>query len=97
MKIKTLIIVLLCMLGISQLQAQRVSVRLNFPAGMSVSHGVSPYAGAVWIGPEWQWRGGAYISVPGYWARPQCYRATWIPGYWKYSRHGYHWVPGYWR
>ncbi len=97
MKIKTLIVALVCMLGISQLQAQQVSVRLNFPVGVRVGHGPSPYAGAIWIGPEWQWRGGNYVAVPGYWARPQRHRAIWVSGYWKYSRHGYRWVPGHWR
>ncbi|MEO6610796.1 MAG: hypothetical protein ABIT05_16335 [Chitinophagaceae bacterium] len=97
MKIKTLIIALLCMLSISQLQAQHVSVRLNFPGGVRAGHGPSPYAGAIWIGPEWQWRSGTYVAVPGYWAKPQRHRAIWVPGYWKYSRYGYRWVPGYWR
>lgn len=78
--------------------AQHVRVRMNFPVGISIgAPGPSPYTGAVWIGPEWQWRGGTYVSVPGYWAKPQRYRAIWVPGYWKYTRHGYRWIPGHWR
>jgi hypothetical protein len=84
--------------GISALQAQRVKVRIGFPVGISIgAPGPAPYGGAIWVGPEWQWRGGRYHCVPGYWARPNRYNAVWIPGHWKYSRHGYRWVPGRWR
>jgi hypothetical protein len=95
---KKIIIVLLFLAGVTQLQAQHIRVRLNFPAGISVgAPGRAPYRGAVWIGPEWQWRGGSYVHVPGYWARPHHRGAVWVSGHWKYSRHGYRWVPGHWR
>ncbi len=78
-------------------QAQHVRVRLNFPVGVSVNApGPRPYGGAVWIGPEWEWRGGTYVHVPGYWARPRGH-AHWVPGHWRYSRRGYVWVHGRWR
>lgn len=78
--------------------AQRVSVRLNFPVGVHMGPvGASPYRGAVWIGPEWAWRGGRYVHTAGYWARPVRAGAVWVPGHWKYKRRGYVWIPGRWR
>ncbi|MBC7874551.1 MAG: YXWGXW repeat-containing protein [Ferruginibacter sp.] len=84
--------------GIGTAQAQHVRVRLNFPATIHTkAYGHTPFSGAIWIGPEWQWRSGAYVSVPGYWARPHRHGMVWVPGHWKYSRRGYKWVPGHWR
>ncbi len=98
MKIKVVILVLFFAAAGSQVQAQHVRVRLNFPVGINVGAPAHrPYSGAVWIGPEWQWRGGRYVSTPGYWARPGRQGAVWVPGHWKYSRRGYRWVPGHWR
>lgn len=98
MKIKLLFIVLFIVIGILHSQAQHVRVRPGFPVGISIgSPGPAPYAGAIWTGPEWQWLGGRYISVPGYWVRPRHHGAIWVQGHWKYSRYGYRWVPGRWR
>ena len=98
MKMKIVIIAIVLVTAISQSQAQHVKVRLNFPVGSNLgAPGHRHAAGTVWIGPEWQWRGGRYVSVPGYWARPKHHRAVWIPGHWQYSRRGYKWVPGHWR
>lgn len=84
-------------LSIRATNAQRVKVRLNFPVGISVNAGNrAPFSGAVWVGPEWVWRGSRYECVPGYWAKPRRHNAVWIPGHWKYSRRGYRWVPGHW-
>jgi hypothetical protein len=90
MKMKTVLFVLLFVGAASIAQAQHVRVRLNFPVGISIgAPGPAPYGGAVWIGPEWQWRGGRYVHVPGYWARPAHRGAIWVPGHWKHSRFGY--------
>jgi hypothetical protein len=92
------IIMALLLVSVSAIQAQHVRVRLNFPAGIrSGSYGSAPYRNSVWIGPEWRWQRGQYVSVPGYWARPGRYGAVWIPGHWKYTRRGYRWIPGQWR
>ena len=78
--------------------AQHVSVRMSFPVGVRMgSPGPAPFRGAIWIGPEWVWRGGQYVTVPGYWGKPSRYGAVWVPGHWKYSRKGYRWVPGHWK
>jgi hypothetical protein len=95
---KRVIVVMLLLVAIKEVQAQHVRVRLNFPVGVRIgAPGPSPYRGSVWIGPEWRWQSGQYVSVPGYWARPGRYNAVWVPGHWKYSRRGYRWVPGRWR
>lgn len=51
--------------ALSGLKAQHVSVRLNFPAGVHTrAVGRTPYKGAIWIGPEWQWRVGDMFQYP---------------------------------
>ena len=96
---KIAIITLALLIGVSQTtNAQHVSVRIGFPVATVIhAPGPRPYSGAIWIGPEWQWRGGNYVLVPGYWARPRSPRAVWVGGHWKHSRRGYVWVPGRWR
>jgi hypothetical protein len=97
MKIRLSFLVISLVALVATADAQHVRVRLNFPVGISIgAPGPAPYRGAIWIGPEWQWRGGRYEHVPGYWARPGRYNAVWIPGHWKYGRRGYRWVPGHW-
>ncbi|MFN8290226.1 MAG: hypothetical protein U0U70_08220 [Chitinophagaceae bacterium] len=98
MKAKVLLIGLGLLIAGITANAQRVGVRLNFSVGTRIGPpGPAPYGGAIWIGPEWQWRRGRYVEVPGYWASPRRYGAVWVPGHWKYSRRGYRWVPGRWR
>ena len=78
--------------------AQYVRAKPGFSVGVSIgAPGPAPFAGGIWIGPEWTWREGRYVEVPGYWARPRRHGAVWIPGHWKYGRRGYRWVPGHWR
>jgi hypothetical protein len=96
MKINFLVLALGLM--VANVNAQRVSIRLDFPVGTHVqAYGPRPYSNAIWIGPEWQWRGNHYVSVPGYWAKPSRHGAIWVQGHWQYSRRGYRWVPGHWR
>ena len=98
MKIKLLVAGIAFLFTITVSNAQRVSVRIGFPVGAhTYAPSRAPFTGAVWIGPEWVWRGGRYECVPGYWARPQRHGAIWVTGHWKYNRRGYVWVPGHWR
>jgi WXXGXW repeat (2 copies) len=97
---KRIIIVAMFLLGLSALKAnaQYVRVRPGFSVGISIgAPGPAPYAGAIWVGPEWTWRGGRYVEVPGYWERPYRHRHAWVPGHWRYTRRGYRWIPGHWR
>lgn len=97
MKMRSILILATVLLLSAAVQAQHVRVRLNFPAGVNrYAPGPAPYGGAIWIGPEWEWRGGSYVHVPGYWAKPRG-RSHWVAGHWRWSRHGYIWVPGRWR
>ncbi len=98
MKTKSVIILLLIIMTATISRAQHISVRLSFPVGTRLgAPGPAPFRGAVWIGPEWEWRGGRYVTVPGYWGRPSRFGASWVPGHWKYTRRGYRWIPGHWR
>ena len=98
MKMKLIFAAFIILFQLNQANAQHVKVRMNFPGGISIgAPGPRPYHGAIWIGPEWQWRNGNYVSVPGYWARPKHPRAIWVPGHWKNGRHGYRWIPGHWK
>ncbi len=97
MKIKYFLLVMCFTAFTSLSQAQHVRIRLGFPAGVSINAPGPGVHGRVWIGPEWEWRGGRYECVPGYWAEPRRRGAIWVPGHWKYTRFGYKWVPGRWK
>lgn len=51
----------------------------------------------VWIGEEWENRGGAYVSVGGHWEAPPHPGWIWIPGHWAHERRGDYWIRGHWR
>ncbi len=98
MKKKSLFLALFFVITAAVSNAQHVKVRIGFPVGISINAtSRAPFAGAVWVGPEWKWRGGNYVCVPGYWAKPHRHGAIWVPGHWQYTRRGYKWVPGHWR
>ena len=61
--------------------------------GPVVVESTPPYAGAVWIGPEYYWSGGRYVVREGHWERG---RGTWHPGSWTPKRNGYYWRRGHW-
>jgi len=97
---KKILIVMIILLGFSlaKADAQYVRIRPGFSVGISIgAPGPPPYSGAMWVGPEWTWRGGRYVEAPGYWERPSRYHRGWIPGHWRTARRGYRWVPGHWR
>ncbi len=97
MQRKLLAFVVVMVLAAGTVRAQFVRMRLSFPVGITVGvPGPAPFTGGIWIGPEWMWRGGRYVYVPGYWRRPPRFGARWIPGHWKMSRRGWRWVPGHW-
>ncbi|MFC4231409.1 hypothetical protein ACFOW1_05875 [Parasediminibacterium paludis] len=74
--------------------AQRFYVRVR-PVAPVVIRPVAPRPTAIWIEPEWVWRGGRYVYVNGYWTEPRVgYR--YMPGYWRRTRHGELWVAGVW-
>jgi hypothetical protein len=54
----------------------------------------SPYAGAVWVDGNWNYRRNVYAN--GYWARPRTGRVHY-PGQWNQGRGGYVWHSAHWR
>ena len=55
-----------------------------------------PYTGAIWIGPEYEWRNHTYVVVPGHWEHPRGGR-SWHGGYWEHNERGHRWHRGGWR
>ncbi len=51
----------------------------------------------VWVGGNYEWRGGQYVYTDGYWARPPQRRDHWVEGHWKNTRRGWTWIPGHWK
>ncbi|MDR0794001.1 MAG: hypothetical protein LBE82_11890 [Chitinophagaceae bacterium] len=92
---KLVLILIISGAAAGAVSAQRNYVRVR-PRHVVVARPPMTRPGYVWIAPEWTWRGGAYVEVPGYWAPPQSGR-MWIQGYWRNTpRRGYEWVPGRW-
>ena len=88
----------LTVLTATKADAQYVRVRPSFSVNVHVgAPGPAPYADGVWVAPEWAWRGGRYVEVPGYWAHPARPRAVWVSGHWRHHPRGHRWVPGHWR
>jgi hypothetical protein len=56
----------------------------------------APYANAVWIPGEWQWRGGHYVYVHGYYTHTRR-NTVWVAGHWVNTPRGYYWERGHWR
>jgi hypothetical protein len=96
---KLLVFLSLLIFGHNRMQAQfYVHLKPVFSPHIVVRAGVPPFAGAIWMGPEWVWNTarGCYIEVPGYWVRA---RPGWIwrPGHWRQTDHGWTWIPGRWQ
>lgn len=66
------------------------------PAPYVYTRPAPPYAGAIWIEPEYYWSGGRYVARPGYWSRPRP-NYNYRPGYWNHGSRGHTWVRGGWR
>ena len=71
-----------------------VKVRPEVPR---FERGAAPSPRHVWIGEEWEPRGGAYVFVGGHWSEPPHPGWAWIPGHWKRTPHGEMWMAGHWR
>jgi len=90
-----LILGILVVCAVSSSQAQIVvNVRPVMPHYVRVE---APSPRHVWIGEEWEPRGGTYVFVGGHWAMPPYPRAVWIGGHWDRRPRGEVWVPGHWR
>ncbi len=63
--------------------------RIERPAPPSPRH--------VWVGEEWEPRGGTYVFAGGHWVEPPRPGVVWIPDHWKRRPHGEVWIRGHWR
>src|SRR5690242_5524574 len=97
---KKLMLLFIIMLGVSLMRsdAQYVKKKYSFSISISIGpNGPPPYPDAVWITPEWAWRGGQYVEIPGHWERVRNTRARWVQGQWIRHKKGYCWQGGSWR
>ena len=66
------------------------------PADEVYDPGAAPYTGAVWVGDEWTYRGGAYVHARGHWEHARANR-TYVRGNWEHTNRGYRWHRGRWQ
>jgi hypothetical protein len=80
-----------------QPRAGIVYVRTAPPERIVEVRTVSPGRDYVWINGYHEYRGNAYVWVPGRWDRPLDNHRRWADGQWKHDRNGWYWIPGHWR
>ena len=88
---------LIVVLGISTGYAANAQFVRERPVFVFGVRPVAPGPRHVWVEGEWQWRGGRYVPIEGYWGIPPAYSHRWIPGHWNRRRAGWFWIPGHWR
>jgi len=94
-KFYLLLFALLMTAGIASAQ---VVIRVAPPRPVRVGVvGVAPGPGYVWREGWQEWRGGAYVWVPGGWVRPPHPGWGWVPPHYRRAQGGYIFVPGHWR
>jgi len=57
---------------------------------------VAPNPTYVWIGGNWEWRGG-WVWVGGRWGHRPYPGATWVHGHWARHGHARVWISAGWR
>ena len=78
--------------------AAQVVIRVAPPRPARVGVvGVAPGPGYVWVEGYHEWRGNAYVWVPGRWLLPPGPRARWIAPRYRHVRGGWVFVPGRWQ
>ena len=95
-RIHLLLLALLLAAGLAS--AQEVIIRTAPPRPVHVGVvGVAPGPGFVWVEGYHAWRGGAYVWVPGRWARPPRPGVVWVAPRYRHVNGGYVFVQGHWR
>lgn len=95
-RLHLLLLALLLTAGMAS--AQGVVIRVGPPRPVHVGViGVAPGPGFVWIEGYHEWRGGAYVWIPGRWERPPRPHAVWIAPRYRHVHGGYVFVRGRWR
>ncbi len=89
---------LLATLGLTTACAERpYEVRTPPPPARYGAVGYAPGPGYVWCDGYYDWRGGRWFWVNGFWNRPPRARAVWIPAFWEPHGRGYKFHRGKWR
>lgn len=84
-------------LAISFSASAQIYVKVR-PVAPVVVRTAAPSPAHIWIGEEWEPRGGTYVYVGGHWAAPPHPGWAWVPGHWKrHDRRGEVWVRGHWK
>jgi hypothetical protein len=77
--------------------SSQIYVRVR-PVAPVIVRPAPPSPAHVWIGEEWEPRGGSYAYVGGHWAVPPRRGYVWVPGGWRrHGRDGEMWTRGHWR
>ena len=56
----------------------------------------APSPEAVWVEPHYEWMGGRWVWVRGYYMYPPQPSCIWVPPHHEYYRHDHYWVGGHW-
>jgi hypothetical protein len=57
---------------------------------------MKPYADAVWVSGDWEWKKDHHEFKKGYYNPPHR-NGAYVPGQWKHSSKGYYYVRGNWK
>jgi len=94
-KVNRILKIIIIVAGFSLLASCDAEWVATIPVFPEVIIGDAPYAGAVWVGPEYYWSGGRYERREGHWEHGGGGR-TWHGGSWAPHRNGYRWNRGGW-
>lgn len=75
--------------------SRTVYVKSPPPAARQEVRPARPFAGAVWIGGHWEWRGNQYVWKSGHWVK-RVKGKKWVAGHWRKTPRGFVWVEGRW-
>lgn len=73
-----------------------IYVQTGPPAPVYEAAPAAPGPGYYWVPGYWTWNGNRYIWTHGRYAYPPYSGATWHPGHWGQTPHGWVWKPGHW-
>jgi hypothetical protein len=90
------LILSLVFMAVSFTASAQIYVTVRPPAPVIVRP-AAPSPAHVWIGDEWEERGGKYVYVGGHWDAPPRRGQIWVAGFWKREgHHGERWIKGHW-
>jgi hypothetical protein len=69
---------------------------MEVPKQPEEERAMKPYADAVWVDGEWEWRKDHHEFKNGYYNPPHR-NSAFVPGQWKHSARGYYYTHGRWK